>query len=203
MKNKSLSTPNKKQPEKMQMIVIIVSVALTVACIVGISWAALSLYRAVFHNSAYETPEAKQRFSTLNAEVEKFQHEIMDPAGAVREGLGEVRGSGDGDTAECSIDVHCPTIGRLWFVPINPGGELQFLTATLQKMGYEVRLQTLQNCKATEANSCTVLASKGQFDLNVAVSIPRSSDKLPTNSISPKVWRSVSVRFNYFWENAK
>lgn len=197
MKTKSPVTPNRVKPTKLQWLLTSAVVVLLAAVTIGFSWGAFSIYNAITHNSANDTPEAKQHFATLNAEVERLQREVMDPAGAAQNGVGEVRGSSSNDTAPCTIDVHCPTIGREWFVPMESGKEDQFLTAALQTLGYQATAQDLLGCKTN--TSCGVTGTKDQFVLSANLSALRSTDKPPAKNISPKVWRSVTVRIDYYW----
>lgn len=204
MSKKNQVTPSKQKPTKSQMKAAIIGIVLSILFIAGIVWGAFAFYNAFLRDSTYDTPEAKQRFTTLNNEVEKMQNEVLKPTGAVKQRADEVRGSGDRDTAPCGIDVHCPTIGQIWAVPMEPGKEEQFLTSTLQKMGYETSLNTLQDCKALEnTNRCGVIATKGGLNFSMQVGPMGVSDKVPENDPAPKVWRSVKIRYDYYWENER
>jgi hypothetical protein len=137
----------------------------------------------------------RARYSATVNELEKIKKDVMEPAGAVQQSGEEKRGDGLLDSIfNCGPDVQCPTVGAVWFVPVEKGKEQDFTRALLQKEGYTVTAGDKNPCSLEKTSTCGVSGEKGDFD--VSVNIETASDARPTPSadVSPKLWRIVSLR---------
>lgn len=146
---------------------------------------------------AYDLP-ARARFTTTYNEVEKIRRDVMNPAGAMERNdklyKADVRGDGIIDLVfGCGSDVACPTIGRVWFTPIEPGKEADFLKLILQNNGYRIADKLPENC--TTGHWCGVSGEKEHF--RIGIDISQNESNAPTTDVSPKKWRAVDIRVSY------
>jgi hypothetical protein len=138
----------------------------------------------------------RERYTATVNELEEVANETLSPAGAVRQPNEEKRGNGLLDSIfNCGVDVRCPTALVRWHIPIESGKEVEFLEAILQNQGYTVTSRGVNGCsRLSEGGSCSVTGKKGELTMGINLNDTNSNSPAPSNDVSPKVWRVVSLR---------
>lgn len=139
---------------------------------------------------------SRMNYSATVNELEKIKKDVMEPAGAVQQPGEEKRGNGLlDDIFNCGTDVACPTVGGVWFVPLEQGKEAEFVEALTQRDGYTTDTTALNGCaRLNEGGGCSGIGKKGDFDIGVSLEATTTARPAPSSDVSPKVWRIVSLR---------
>ena len=136
-----------------------------------------------------------ERFTKANNEMERIRHEVIEPMGGV-----ELSGGGYKPTllggeflrfTGCGFDLHCPTVSRSWFVPIEPGQEQVVARSIAEQARYRVTDGSLTTC-SIEHNTCGLDARRDTYTLGISVRANTPSQP-PSRTVSPKVWRVVDI----------
>lgn len=140
------------------------------------------------------------RFDSVNREMERIRHEVVEPLGGVELSGGGYKPTMIGNDflrfTGCGPDLTCPQIARSWYVPIEPGQEQVVARSVAQKAGYKIDAIGNSPCSLLSTNMCGISASKGNFSVGIDISAATGSPATPEQAVGSKVWRRVHILLN-------
>jgi len=122
----------------------------------------------------------RQHVSSLESEVQKIEEDVLKPAGGVGYRANTLAPHWS-DQFGCFDAGPCPKVSSVWFVPVEPNKEADFLNSVLQKEDY-----------VGTSQSGIVYASKDNFEMRLEVT-PIGSAQAPQPAPAGKEWRFVDV----------